>query len=411
MILFEGDDYIGGPVNLAARLCDIAAPREVLACAELAASVPADAVAAAMGVACDRRVRASRRHRADPGGPGRGQPVARYVARWTRRPIRDDRSKRSGSSDDGHVGRLVLNRPDKLNSMTLDMWREMRQLGASLLADPGDVRALVVTGEGRAFSSGLDTSVFAGGGRAGVAQLAADEPVARIPTPTVAGILVAQEAFTWLEEAPFATIAAIRGFALGGGLQLALACDVRIVARGARLGLLEFRYGIIPDLGGTQRLPRLVGAGKAKEMIFTAAQIDADEAYRIGLPSVSSTTTSSTTPPARSRPRSPRSPARRARCEAGGHRGRHRHHGPRGSRARGAAPDRLPELRRHRRGVRGVRREAAARTTRAGSTRRPRRGMPGNGVVGPGRYPRRGWTAFEVRAGGPLDRAPSASRG
>jgi enoyl-CoA hydratase/carnithine racemase len=163
------------------------------------------------------------------------------------------------------------------------MWRELRALGRQLLDDPGDLRALVVTGEGRAFSSGLDTSVFAGGGEAGVAQLAAGEPVAPDPDPMVAGILIAQEAFTWLEEAPFATIAAVRGFALGGGLQLALACDLRIVAHGTRLGLLEFRYGIIPDLGGTQRLPRLVGAGKAKEMIFTAAQIDADEAYRIGL--------------------------------------------------------------------------------------------------------------------------------
>jgi enoyl-CoA hydratase/carnithine racemase len=183
---------------------------------------------------------------------------------------------------DGRVGRLVLDRPASLNSMTLQMWRELRTLGRSLLDDPGDLRALVVTGEGRAFSSGLDTSVFAGGGQ-GVAELAAGEPVTPDPDPVVAGILVAQEAFTWLEEAPFATIAAIRGYALGGGLQLALACDIRIVARGTRLGLLEFRYGIIPDLGGTQRLPRLVGAGKAKEMIFTAAQIDAEEAYRIGL--------------------------------------------------------------------------------------------------------------------------------
>jgi enoyl-CoA hydratase len=197
---------------------------------------------------------------------------------------------------DGRVGRLVLDRPASLNSMTLQMWRELRALGRSLLDDPGDLRALVVVGEGRAFSSGLDTSVFAGGDASGgaagggsaadavgISRMAADEPEPPDPDPAVAGILVAQEAFTWLEEAPFATIAAIRGYALGGGLQLALACDIRIVAHGARLGLLEFRWGIIPDLGGTQRLPRLVGAGKAKEMIFTAAQIDAAEAYRIGL--------------------------------------------------------------------------------------------------------------------------------
>jgi len=75
----------------------------------------------------------------------------------------------------------------------------------------------------------------------------------------------------------------VRGHALGAGLQLALACDIRIVARGTKLGLLEFKYGILPDLGGTQRLPRLVGPGKAKELIFTAARIDAEEAGRIGL--------------------------------------------------------------------------------------------------------------------------------
>jgi enoyl-CoA hydratase/carnithine racemase len=86
-----------------------------------------------------------------------------------------------------------------------------------------------------------------------------------------------------LEEAPFPTIAAVRGFALGAGLQMALACDIRVFARGTSVGLLEHKYGILPDLGGTQRLPRVVGAGKAKEMIWTAARIDAEEAYRIGL--------------------------------------------------------------------------------------------------------------------------------
>jgi enoyl-CoA hydratase/carnithine racemase len=184
---------------------------------------------------------------------------------------------------DGPVGRLVLDRPASLNSMTIRMWSELRTLGRSLLDDPGELRALVVTGEGRAFSSGLDTSVFGGGANSGLAELAAEEAEPPDPDPAVAGILVAQEAFTWLEEAPFATIAAIRGYALGGGLQLALACDIRIAARGTRMGLLELQYGILPDLGGTQRLPRIVGVGKAIELIATAAKIDADEALRIGL--------------------------------------------------------------------------------------------------------------------------------
>jgi len=183
---------------------------------------------------------------------------------------------------DGHVGRLVLNRPEKLNSFTIEMWDEMRDLGSRLLDDPGDVRALIVIGEGRAFSSGIDTSVFAGGPAGD--QLAAGGAVeATHADPVVAGILRAQDAYTWLEEAPFATIAAVRGYALGAGLQLALACDIRILARGTQVGLLELQYGILPDLGGTQRLPRIVGPGRAKELIFTRAKIDAEEAERIGL--------------------------------------------------------------------------------------------------------------------------------
>jgi enoyl-CoA hydratase/carnithine racemase len=179
---------------------------------------------------------------------------------------------------DGHVGRLLLNRPDKLNSFTAEMWDELRTLGQELLADPGDLRALVVAGEGRAFSSGIDTSVFSTG-----SGLNVPDPGARDADPLVDMVLRTQESFSWLEEAPFATIAAVHGYALGAGLQIALACDIRIFARGTSVGLLELKYGIIPDLGGTQRLPRLVGAGKAKEMIFTSGRMDAEEAYRIGL--------------------------------------------------------------------------------------------------------------------------------
>ncbi len=180
---------------------------------------------------------------------------------------------------DGHVGRLVLDRPDKLNSFTVEMWHELRSLGQELLADPGDIRALIVTGEGRAFSSGIDTTVFSDGN----VQLGVDDVGARHADPVVDGIMRTQEAYSWLEEVPFATIAAVRGYALGAGLQIALACDMRIFARGTSVGLLEMKYGILPDLGGTQRLPRLVGPGKAKELIFTSARIEAEEAHRIGL--------------------------------------------------------------------------------------------------------------------------------
>ena len=195
----------------------------------------------------------------------------------------------------GHVGRLTLARPDTLNAFTVEMWSEMRALGAALLADPGDLRALVVIGEGRAFSSGIDTSVFTANAEARDSAESDPGPDAGVvgalgpmgegadDDPVAATILGAQEAYTWLAEVPFATIAAVRGYALGAGFQLALACDLRIVARGTKLGLLEFKYGIIPDLGGTQRLPRLVGAGKAKELIFTAAKFDADDAERLGI--------------------------------------------------------------------------------------------------------------------------------
>jgi enoyl-CoA hydratase/carnithine racemase len=179
------------------------------------------------------------------------------------------------------VAWVRLNRPDRLNAFTPQMWAEMRTLGRELLADPGDIRVLVVSGEGRAFSSGIDTSVFAEG--LSVNDLADDDTPPRHDDPAVNAILTAQDAYNWLAEVPFVTVAAMRGFALGAGLQLALACDIRIAARGTRMGLLELQYGILPDLGGTQRLPRIVGIGKAIELISTAAKIDADEALRIGL--------------------------------------------------------------------------------------------------------------------------------
>jgi enoyl-CoA hydratase/carnithine racemase len=183
---------------------------------------------------------------------------------------------------DGHVGHLVLHRPDKLNSFTIEMWRELRALGRELVEEPDGLRALVVIGAGRAFSSGIDTTVFTGGG-GGDSIADGDDAGTRHADPVVDSIMRTQESYSWLETAPFATIAAVRGYALGAGLQIALACDIRVFAHGVSVGLLEHKYGIIPDLGGTQRLPRLVGPGKAKEMIFTAARIDGDESHRIGL--------------------------------------------------------------------------------------------------------------------------------
>jgi enoyl-CoA hydratase/carnithine racemase len=178
----------------------------------------------------------------------------------------------------GHVGWLTLNRPAKLNAQTPAMWSELADFGRTVSEDPA-LRCLVVTGAGRAFSSGIDLGEITGS----LSTLASGGQSQSGEDPITTMILRGQHAFTWLTAAPFPSIAAVRGYALGAGLQLALACDLRIVARGTKLGVLEFRYGLLPELGGTAWLPRLVGPAKAKELIFTAAQIDADEARRIGL--------------------------------------------------------------------------------------------------------------------------------
>ncbi len=190
----------------------------------------------------------------------------------------------------GAVGWLRLTRSERLNAMTMEMWAELAKLGETLGDDAG-LRCLVVMGEGRAFSSGIDLEQLLSGGGGlfseagqGSAPLADSPTTGRgIEDKLVTRIGELQDAYTWLADAPYPTIAAMRGYALGGGLQLALACDLRIAARGTKLALPEHTYGILPDLGGTYWLPRIVGPAKAKELIFTAETIDAEEAHRIGL--------------------------------------------------------------------------------------------------------------------------------
>src|SRR5205807_1569532 len=190
----------------------------------------------------------------------------------------------------GSVGWLRVNRPERLNAMTVEMWEELAKLGESL-GDDASLRCLVVIGEGRAFSSGIDVEhLLSGGGsglfaEAGKGPASADGPSSSrgMEDKLVSRIGDLQEAYTWLADAPYPTIAAMRGYALGGGLQLALACDLRIAARGTKLALPEHKYGLLPDLGGTYWLPRIVGPAKAKELIFTGETIDAEEGYRIGL--------------------------------------------------------------------------------------------------------------------------------
>jgi enoyl-CoA hydratase/carnithine racemase len=136
----------------------------------------------------------------------------------------------------GPIGRLRLNRPAKLNAQTPQMWRELCELGREL-RDDRDLRCLVVGGEGRAFSSGIDLSEITGRDGLAAAAGAGEDRLAAL-------IRQGQEAFSWLVEAPFASIGAIRGYALGAGLQLALACDLRVAARTTQLGAVEFRYGL-----------------------------------------------------------------------------------------------------------------------------------------------------------------------
>jgi enoyl-CoA hydratase/carnithine racemase len=191
----------------------------------------------------------------------------------------------------GAVGWLRLNRPERLNAMTVEMWEELAKLGETL-GDDASLRCLVVMGEGRAFSSGIDVEHLLSGGGAGLFSEAgkgvggpSDSPSSGrgMEDKLVTRIGDLQEAYTWLADAPYPTIAAIRGYALGGGLQLALACDLRIAARGTKLALPEHKYGLLPDLGGTYWLPRIVGPAKAKELIFTGDVIDSEEALAIGL--------------------------------------------------------------------------------------------------------------------------------
>jgi enoyl-CoA hydratase/carnithine racemase len=176
---------------------------------------------------------------------------------------------------DGPVATVTLCRPEVLNAQTPAMWAELGNISRKL---PGSVRVVIVRGEGRAFSAGLDLSAARGEGDSSLgslAQLSPDECVDRI-----AGF---QSAFTWLRSPSIVTIAAVRGHAIGAGFQLALNCDMRILAGDARFSMAEVTLGLVPDLGGTKRLTDLVGPSRALEICVTGRRIPADEADRLGL--------------------------------------------------------------------------------------------------------------------------------
>ncbi len=165
------------------------------------------------------------------------------------------------------VALITINRPAALNALNPQTLEEL-DLAFNALADNNQVHAVVLTGAGeKAFVAGGDISVM--------------QPLGPLEAARVAR--QAQQLFARIESFPKTVIAAINGYALGGGCELAMACDIRIAADSARLGQPEINLGIIPGWGGTQRLPRLVGRGKAKQMMLTGEMVSAAEALQIGL--------------------------------------------------------------------------------------------------------------------------------
>jgi enoyl-CoA hydratase len=166
------------------------------------------------------------------------------------------------------IGQITINRPSKLNALNVATIQELHDAFENLESN-SDVRVIIITGEGeKAFVAGADISEFANFTVEEGAQLAAQGQALL---------------FDFVENLKKPVIAAVNGFALGGGLELAMACHFRIASDNAKMGLPEVSLGVIPGYGGTQRLPQLIGKGRAMEMIMTAGMISAEEAQRFGL--------------------------------------------------------------------------------------------------------------------------------
>ena len=171
------------------------------------------------------------------------------------------------ASENG-IGQITINRPSKLNALNVATIKELHD-GLECLNNNPEIKVIIITGEGeKAFVAGADISEFAHFTIEQGAQLAQQGQ---------------KLLFDFIENLNTPVIAAINGFALGGGLELAMACHFRIASDNAKMGLPEVSLGVIPGYGGTQRLPQLVGKGRAMEMIMTAGMVTAEEAYRTGL--------------------------------------------------------------------------------------------------------------------------------
>jgi enoyl-CoA hydratase/3-hydroxyacyl-CoA dehydrogenase len=165
------------------------------------------------------------------------------------------------------IGWITLNRPHRLNTMTLDMMNEFISALNDFESDK-EVKCVVITGAGeKAFSAGADMSMFSG------------------MTPSLAtdGSMKGQEVPAKIEQMGKPVIACINGYALGGGLELSLACDFRIASESAQMGQTEMKLGLMPGWGGTQRLVRIIGLAKAKELVMLGDRITAEQALKIGL--------------------------------------------------------------------------------------------------------------------------------
>lgn len=161
---------------------------------------------------------------------------------------------------------LKINRPTALNALNEDILKELKACFQSIEKEPKH-RVVLITGEGKAFVAGADIA----------AMKEYDSEKARVFSE------LGQSVFTLIDNSPIVSIALLNGFTLGGGMELALACDMRIAASNAKLGLPEVSLGLIPGFGGTQRLGRLIGSGKALEMILTGDMYSAEDAWKMGI--------------------------------------------------------------------------------------------------------------------------------
>ncbi len=178
--------------------------------------------------------------------------------------------------DELGIATVTLNRPEAANAFNQDVWRGVQNRAVEIKENP-KVRVAIVTGAGeKAFTAGMDLKMISGSG-SGSSQFF---PNYRQGYDTLYGLkmIISQ----W-EDLAVPVIAAINGYCLGAGMEFILCCDMRLASENAVFGLPEIKFGVMPDLGSTQRLPRVVGPGLAKELIITARRINAAEALRIGL--------------------------------------------------------------------------------------------------------------------------------